>query len=77
VIAKIVVDDPQHAGRNAVARVGLRPQFIGFARGFQVTGNRIFILRGDVKLFALAYPFAQLVGLRVFSAARVDSPRSL
>ncbi len=49
--------------RIGVARVGLRPQFIDLARCFQVPGEEKFIVRGDVKLFAIAYPFAKLVGL--------------
>ena len=63
VIAQSAVDGAQVAGRNVVARVGLRPQLIGLARSFQVPGDEMFIARGDVKLFALAYPFTQRVGL--------------
>ena len=71
VVAKNVVDVAQVGGRNVVARVGLRPQFIGLARCFQVPGDVIFIVRNDVKLFTLAYPFAQFVGLAsIFGGTR-------
>src|ERR1035441_4465087 len=63
VVAQIAVDGAQDGGRNGVMRIGLRPQLTGLAGCLQVPGGVSFIMRGDVELFALAYPFAQFVRL--------------
>src|SRR5277367_3434196 len=54
VVAQSQVDDAQVAGWSVVARVRLRPQLIGLARRFQVSGDEMFIVRNDVELLAFA-----------------------
>ena len=49
--------------RHSISRIGLRPEFIGLARFFQVAGDKVIVVRLDVELLPLAHALAQFVGL--------------
>src|SRR3974377_1453028 len=62
-LPEITIDVTQVVPRRPISRVSLRPEFVSLARLFQVAGYQMIVVRLDVKLLALAHPFAQLVRL--------------
>src|SRR6516162_6446631 len=64
VLSEITIDVTQVVPRYPkISRVSSRPEFVSLPRLFQVAGYKMMVVRLDVKLLALAHPFAQLVRL--------------